>query len=131
MLRNIAQEKDRELDVHVAMDLVVALDDLPHQKSAWKPLLLFVPMRLGLQSLNPIYHDPLRLAFTHPNVVGMIGGKPNSAFYFVGRQGEDILYLDPHLTQPVVDMTIKNFSMQVGGFSSPTETQKRKVAPAF
>lgn len=112
VVRAIA-EADSDLAVHVAMDLQVALDEMPHQKGPWKPLLLFVPMRLGLNGLNPTYQEPLKAVFRHANTVGMIGGKPNSAFYFVGTQGDDILYLDPHFTQPAVDMTIRNFSLQV------------------
>lgn len=31
--------------------------------------------------------------------VGAVGGRPNSAFYFLGYQNDKLLYLDPHVTQ--------------------------------
>ena len=31
--------------------------------------------------------------------VGAVGGRPNSAFYFVGFQNDKLVYLDPHVTQ--------------------------------
>lgn len=34
-----------------------------------------------------------------PQFNGMIGGKPSKALYFVGADGEDLIYLDPHYVQ--------------------------------
>lgn len=34
----------------------------------------------------------------------MIGGRPNHALYFVGVVGRELIYLDPHTTQQVVDL---------------------------
>lgn len=31
--------------------------------------------------------------------MGVIGGKPNLALYFIGCVGEEVIYLDPHTTQ--------------------------------
>lgn len=31
--------------------------------------------------------------------VGIIGGRPKEAFYFVGLQGEFLIFLDPHVTK--------------------------------
>ncbi|NXS24236.1 ATG4B protease, partial [Mystacornis crossleyi] len=38
-----------------------------------------------------------------PQSLGVIGGKPNSAHYFIGYVGEELIYLDPHTTQPAVE----------------------------
>lgn len=61
--------------------------------------MLIVPLRLGLSEVNPIYIDSLKKSFEVPGSVGMIGGRPNQALYFVGYVGDEALYLDPHTTQ--------------------------------
>lgn len=35
--------------------------------------------------------------------MGVIGGKPNHAYYFIGYYGNTLLYLDPHTTQQAVN----------------------------
>lgn len=65
----------------------------------WKPLLLIVPLRLGLSEVNPIYINGLKKSFEIPGSVGMVGGRPNQAHYFIGYVGDEALYLDPHTTQ--------------------------------
>lgn len=66
---------------------------------SWKTLLLIVPLRLGLAEVNPIYVPALQKCFQLPSIVGMIGGRPNQALYFIGYVGDEALYLDPHTTQ--------------------------------
>jgi cysteine protease ATG4 len=39
-----------------------------------------------------------------PQSVGMIGGKPSQALYFIGYTGDDVVFLDPHVTQHAVDL---------------------------
>lgn len=86
------------------MDSVVVIEDIlefcedPKTKE-FKPLLLMVPLRLGLTEINPIYLDGLKCLFEIPGCVGMIGGRPNQALYFLGYVGEEALFLDPHTTQ--------------------------------
>ncbi|XP_035828823.1 cysteine protease ATG4B [Aplysia californica] len=77
-----------------------------HQQASlsWRPLLLMIPLRLGLTEINPIYFDALKKCFTLPQSVGIIGGKPNHAHWFIGYFGKELIYLDPHTTQPVVDL---------------------------
>lgn len=66
---------------------------------AWKPILLFIPLRLGLTDINPIYIESLKKTFEFEGSLGLIGGKPNQALYFIGYVGEEALYLDPHTVQ--------------------------------
>lgn len=73
-------------------------------RNNWKPLILFIPLRLGLSDINPIYFKAIASSFKLPSTLGMIGGRPNHALYFVGVVGRELIYLDPHTTQQVVDL---------------------------
>lgn len=102
--------------IHVALDNTVIVNEIkrlcksPSQQSSgdggfrhtrnWKPLVLVVPLRLGLNEINPVYVQGLKTCFTFEQSLGVIGGKPNHALYFIGYVGEEIIYLDPHTTQP-------------------------------
>ncbi|KFD72515.1 hypothetical protein M514_15351 [Trichuris suis] len=85
-------------------------DSLKNPKAAfeWRPLLLLLPLRLGLTQLNPCYVPALLEMFKCPNSLGMLGGRPNHALYFIGNFGENLLYLDPHICQSVVDLTVED-----------------------
>lgn len=61
-------------------------------------------MRLGLSEINPIYFESIKQTFRVPQTLGIIGGKPNHALYFVGYVNNELIYLDPHKTQPTVDL---------------------------
>lgn len=56
-------------------------------------------MRLGLSVVNPIYINALKKSFEIPGTVGLVGGRPNQAHYFIGYIDDEALYLDPHTTQ--------------------------------
>ncbi|KAF5297750.1 hypothetical protein FQR65_LT09924 [Abscondita terminalis] len=96
--------------IHVALDNTVIINEikklcLPQEnstnliKNEWKPLLLVVPLRLGLNEINPIYITGLQTCFTFKQSLGVIGGKPNLALYFIGCVGNEVIFLDPHTTQ--------------------------------
>ena len=40
---------------------------------AWRPLLLFVSLRLGLSDINPVYTPALKASFSLPSSLGVIG----------------------------------------------------------
>nr|XP_033800396.1 cysteine protease ATG4A isoform X2 [Geotrypetes seraphini] len=52
--------------------------------TGWKPLLLIVPLRLGINHINPIYIAAFKECFKMPQSLGALGGKPNNAYYFIG-----------------------------------------------
>ncbi|KAJ1973617.1 Cysteine protease atg4 [Dimargaris verticillata] len=65
------------------------------------PTIILVPTRLGIHQINQVYHAFLRYCFTLPQFIGIAGGKPSSAAYFIGLEGHDhLLYLDPHYVRP-------------------------------
>lgn len=78
--------------------------DTDRSQSCWKPLLLIVPLRLGLTDINPIYFKALKNCLSLSQSVGIIGGKPNHAHWFIGFVGDELVYLDPHTTQPAGDL---------------------------
>lgn len=67
----------------------------------WKPLILVIPLRLGITDINPVYVQGLKASFTFPQSLGVIGGRPNHALYFIGCVGNDVIFLDPHTTQSI------------------------------
>ncbi|XP_032243268.1 cysteine protease ATG4B isoform X2 [Nematostella vectensis] len=70
---------------------------------SWRPLVLFIPLRLGLTEMNVVYNEPLKACFTFKQSLGIIGGRPNHATYFIGYFGNNLVYLDPHTTQQTVN----------------------------
>ncbi|XP_063702807.1 cysteine protease ATG4A isoform X2 [Culicoides brevitarsis] len=91
------------IDIHVALDNVVVTEEILElcevEKQIWKPVLLIIPLRLGLTDINPIYIPGLKKCFELPGNVGMIGGRPNQALYFIGYVENEALFLDPHTAQ--------------------------------
>ncbi|KAJ7189878.1 hypothetical protein GGX14DRAFT_701934 [Mycena pura] len=71
---------------------------------AWgdRPVLLLLGIRLGLDGVNPVYHETIKMLYTFPQSVGIAGGRPSSSYYFVGAQGDGLFYLDPHHSRPAV-----------------------------
>jgi len=56
-------------------------------------------IRLGIDRITPVYHAALKAALEMPQSVGIAGGRPSSSHYFVGHQGDNFFYLDPHSTR--------------------------------
>ncbi|KAJ9173912.1 hypothetical protein P3X46_017000 [Hevea brasiliensis] len=71
----------------------------------WTPILLLVPLVLGLEKVNPRYIPSLQATFTFPQSLGIMGGKPGASTYIVGVQDDCAFYLDPHDVQPVVNIS--------------------------
>ena len=57
----------------------------------WNPVLLFIPLLLGVSEVNPIYFETLKSCLEMPESIGIIGGRPNHALYFVGYVGMTFL----------------------------------------
>jgi cysteine protease ATG4 len=92
--RFLEEESVRILIFLLSDELCVNKDD-----NSWKPLVLLIPLRLGLSEINTIYVDALKKCFEMPGTLGMIGGRPNQALYFIGYVGDEVVYLDPHTVQ--------------------------------
>lgn len=114
-----AYDKWNSLTLHVALDNMLFIDEVKNSCAppvtdtttlpiaGWKPLVLIIPLRLGLSEFNPTYVAAFKAAFTFQQSLGVIGGKPNHALYFIGCVGNDAIYLDPHTTQSVAFVRYK------------------------
>lgn len=70
-------------------------------------------MRLGLSEVNPIYINGLKKTFEISGTLGLIGGRPNQAHYFIGYVGDEAIYLDPHTTQKCGTVGDKTTSSEI------------------
>ena len=68
-----------------------------HEAGQWSPVVIMVPVMLGLREINSLYFSVLLQCFQFPQFVGVVGGKHRYSLYFVGTQGDNLIYLDPHL----------------------------------
>ncbi|KAF9083973.1 Cysteine protease atg4b [Mortierella sp. AD031] len=83
----------------------VSLSPLPQpvltasQLQAWKPVLLLIPNRYGLDRVTGKYLANLKQLFRMPQFLGIAGGRPNRSLYFVACQGDELFYYDPHFVK--------------------------------
>lgn len=80
---------------------ILYIDEL---QNITQPLILFIPLRLGLDRINKEYINKLIEIIKIEQSLGFIGGCPNRSYYFIGSNDDSFLYLDPHCNQRFVDL---------------------------
>ncbi|KAG0378210.1 Cysteine protease atg4b [Mortierella sp. AD032] len=75
------------------------LTPIPSQSQAWRPVLLLIPNRYGLDRVTSKYLANLKQLFRMPQFLGIAGGRPNRSLYFVACQGDELFYFDPHFVK--------------------------------
>ncbi|OZJ02535.1 hypothetical protein BZG36_04138 [Bifiguratus adelaidae] len=102
----LATEISLDLAICVCSDAAVYKSDvmqyLQSHDGSLQPTLLLIATRLGLETINPVYYPSIQACFKLKQSVGIAGGRPNSAMYFCGCQGDDVLCIDPHTTKPAL-----------------------------
>ncbi|CAH8645174.1 unnamed protein product [Schistosoma mattheei] len=99
--------------------------------SNWRPLLLFVPLRLGLHNPNPCYFNAIKAVFRLPNCVGILGGSPCHAVWIVGVTDDDVICLDPHTTQPAGRGNLKPDYDQTYHCDNPIRIPLKRLDPSM
>ncbi|KMU73274.1 peptidase family C54 [Coccidioides immitis RMSCC 3703] len=97
--------KHTDLNVYVMSDGSDVHEDQFRQiagPDGIRPTLILLGVRLGIESVTPVYWEALRAIIRYPQSVGIAGGRPSSSLYFIGVQGPYFFYLDPHHTRPAV-----------------------------
>ncbi|KAF9921218.1 Cysteine protease atg4b [Linnemannia zychae] len=72
---------------------------LQQQPEQWKPVVVMMPVRYGLEKLKEGYVANLKQLFKFPQFLGIAGGRPGRSLYFVACQGNDLFYFDPHIVK--------------------------------
>eukprot|EP01114_Cavostelium_apophysatum_P015951 TRINITY_DN4453_c0_g1_i1.p1 TRINITY_DN4453_c0_g1~~TRINITY_DN4453_c0_g1_i1.p1 ORF type:complete len:496 (+),score=70.04 TRINITY_DN4453_c0_g1_i1:179-1666(+) len=96
----------------------------------WKPLLIMIPLRLGVDTINKMYIPILKALLRMPQIVGILGGRPKQSLYFVGYQDDDVIYLDPHhvINSPLLD---QEFQVEAHHCQSPQKMPFPNIDPSI
>ena len=61
--------------------------------------IIYISVRIGLDFISNNYYEQIKNIFNCKQCLGIIGGRTNCAYYFIGYNDQgNLLYLDPHLT---------------------------------
>lgn len=59
-----------------------------------------------------------------PQSIGIAGGRPSSSYYFVGAQGDNLFYIDPHHTAESVPLQSPPLELRYAALNDPLKVQE-------
>lgn len=65
------------------------------------PVLILIPIRVGMEEISLVHKITLQEMLANRQCVGVIGGRPKHALYFIGFQDEELIGLDPHCVRAI------------------------------
>ena len=95
--------------------------------------IIFISVRHGLYSLDEEIYNEVMNIFNIETNIGFIGGKNTRAFYFIGKCGKNIIFLDPHYVQDTIPLN-KFGTSSVQETYIPNDifyTQINELSPSF
>lgn len=95
-----------------------------------RAVIILIPVRLGSEKTNPEYFNVAKSILSLEYCIGIIGGKPKQACYFVGFQDDSLIYMDPHYCQSFVDVSTSDFPLQSYHCPSPKKMPFSKMDPS-
>jgi cysteine protease ATG4 len=121
-----------KLNIYLARDCTVYVKDVENlfEINGGGSLFLLVPVRLGGESLNPIYIPCVQNLLSLDHCIGIIGGKPKHSVYFVGFQDDKLLNLDPHYCQVAVSINNSEFDIRSYHCNTPRKLSASKMDPS-
>jgi cysteine protease ATG4 len=88
--------------VHIVSNGLISLNDIGGYFRDDAPLLLLVPVMLGVRKLDRTYDNFVKASLNRPQSIGIVGGTRKKSFLFVGYTGGELLYFDPHCVMNAV-----------------------------
>uniref|UniRef100_A0A6B2LQF5 Cysteine protease n=1 Tax=Arcella intermedia TaxID=1963864 RepID=A0A6B2LQF5_9EUKA len=90
-----------------------------------------IPVRLGTDKISPVYLPHIKYILASKFSVGIIGGKPRASLYFIGYQGDYVIYLDPHFVQPAVPKDLRKEDFETYQCKVPLKMPLADIDPSL